>query len=76
MGRASTERTLRKPLLFDSKNNTRRADSALEVRSPRAVTGGPVARSPARGPGRAGIFLLRAGTGRPTKALRAAAARG
>ncbi len=37
----------------------------LEVSRPRAVTGGPVARSPVRGPGRAQIFWLRAGTGRP-----------
>jgi hypothetical protein len=37
----------------------------LEVSSPRAVTGGPAARSPAR----AQIFWLRAGTGRPKKNL-------
>ncbi len=39
-------------------------ESEGEVRRPRAVTGGPVARSPDRGPGQAEIFWLRAGTGR------------
>ncbi len=61
------------------KADLRQASSpSLEVRRPRAVTGGPIARSPARGPGRAGRKYSGCGRARAArkKTSRATGARG